>query len=76
MSTRSNRRTFLKVGAGAAGGLLVGFYLPEKSKLAAQSARQLRMKVGKRFRIGRHALVPLRFGLRAALDQTAVAKKM
>jgi isoquinoline 1-oxidoreductase subunit beta len=33
-----HRRAFLKVGAGAAGGLLVGFYLPEKSKLAAQAA--------------------------------------
>src|SRR5215813_1026785 len=33
-----NRRGFLKVGAGAAGGLLVSFYLPESSKLAADTA--------------------------------------
>src|SRR5215469_11226689 len=32
---RMNRRGFVKVGAGAAGGLLVSFYLPESSKLAA-----------------------------------------
>jgi isoquinoline 1-oxidoreductase beta subunit len=32
-----NRRGFFKVGAGAAGGLLIGFYLPEKSKLAADT---------------------------------------
>lgn len=31
-----NRRGFLQVGASAAAGLLVGFYLPERSKLAAQ----------------------------------------
>jgi len=30
-----NRRSFFKAGAAAAGGLLVGFYLPESSKLAA-----------------------------------------
>src|SRR6187551_91122 len=33
------RRSFLKVGAGAAGGLLIGFYLPEKSQLLAQGPR-------------------------------------
>lgn len=33
-----NRRGFLQVGASAAAGLLVGFYLPERSKLAAQDA--------------------------------------
>jgi isoquinoline 1-oxidoreductase beta subunit len=33
-----NRRGFLKVSAGAAGGLLVGFYIPEGSKLAADTA--------------------------------------
>jgi isoquinoline 1-oxidoreductase beta subunit len=33
-----NRRGFLKVGAGAAGGLLVSFYLPESSKLGADTA--------------------------------------
>jgi isoquinoline 1-oxidoreductase subunit beta len=32
-----NRRGFLKTSAATAGGLLVGFYLPESSKLAAQS---------------------------------------
>ena len=31
-----NRRSFLQVSASAAAGLLVGFYLPERSKLAAQ----------------------------------------
>jgi len=41
MSTQSvkvNRRGFLQVGASAAAGMLVGFYLPERSKLAAQTA--------------------------------------
>ena len=33
-----HRRGFLRVGAGAAGGLLVSFYLPESSKLAADTA--------------------------------------
>src|SRR5580658_11323669 len=33
-----NRRSFLQVGASAAAGLLVGFYLPERSRLAAQAA--------------------------------------
>lgn len=32
-----NRRGFLKTGAATAGGLLVGFYLPERSKLAADT---------------------------------------
>jgi isoquinoline 1-oxidoreductase beta subunit len=32
-----NRRSFFKTGAAAAGGLMVGFYLPERSKLAADS---------------------------------------
>ena len=32
-----NRRGFLKTSAGAAGGLLVGFYLPERSQLAADT---------------------------------------
>ena len=32
-----NRRNFFKTGAAAAGGLMVGFYLPERSKLAADS---------------------------------------
>lgn len=37
MSGRFDRRGFLKTGAAAAGGLLVGFYLPEGSKLSAQA---------------------------------------
>ncbi|HEX4133050.1 MAG TPA: xanthine dehydrogenase family protein molybdopterin-binding subunit [Bryobacteraceae bacterium] len=39
MSTAAavNRRGFLKTSAAAAGGLVVGFYLPENSKLAAES---------------------------------------
>jgi isoquinoline 1-oxidoreductase subunit beta len=32
-----NRRGFLQVGASAAAGMLVGFYLPERSKLSAQT---------------------------------------
>jgi len=32
-----NRRGFLQVGASGIGGLLLGFYLPERSKLAAQA---------------------------------------
>jgi isoquinoline 1-oxidoreductase subunit beta len=31
-----NRRNFLKIGTSAAGGLLIGFYLPGKGELAAQ----------------------------------------
>ncbi|HWF11330.1 MAG TPA: xanthine dehydrogenase family protein molybdopterin-binding subunit [Bryobacteraceae bacterium] len=38
-----NRRGFLQVGASASAGLLVGFYLPERSKLAAQSADPVRL---------------------------------
>ena len=33
-----NRRGFLKTSAATAGGLLVGFYLPESSKLARADA--------------------------------------
>jgi isoquinoline 1-oxidoreductase beta subunit len=33
-----NRRGFLKAGAASAGGLLIGFYLPENSQLAADPA--------------------------------------
>ena len=33
-----NRRGFLKAGGTAAGGLMLGFYLPEKSPLAAQTS--------------------------------------
>src|ERR1035438_8622055 len=35
-SVKVNRRGFLQVGASATAGLLVGFYLPERSTLAAQ----------------------------------------
>jgi len=35
---KPSRRGFLQVGASAAAGLLVGFYIPEKSQLAAQAA--------------------------------------
>ncbi len=35
MNPRVNRRTFLKAGAATAGGLLVSFYVPERSQLAA-----------------------------------------
>lgn len=38
MNAQINRRGFLRTGAAAAGGLLVGFYLPESSKLAADTA--------------------------------------
>jgi len=34
--SKSNRRTFIKVTASAAGGLLLGFYVPENGRLAAQ----------------------------------------
>ncbi len=37
MSVQVNRRTFLKSGAATAGGLLIGFYLPERNELAAAS---------------------------------------
>ena len=37
MSTKLNRRGFIKISTAAAGGLLVGFYLPGKGELAAQS---------------------------------------
>src|SRR5436190_8093091 len=35
---RLNRRNFLKTSAAAAGGLMIGFYLPESNELDAQSA--------------------------------------
>lgn len=38
-----NRRGFLKTSAATAGGLLVGFYLPESSKLKAQTAAPQRL---------------------------------
>ena len=37
-NAKLNRRGFLKISTAAAGGLLVGFYLPGKGELAAQSA--------------------------------------
>jgi isoquinoline 1-oxidoreductase beta subunit len=37
MSTKLNRRGFIKISSAAAGGLLVGFCLPGKSELAGQS---------------------------------------
>jgi isoquinoline 1-oxidoreductase beta subunit len=41
-SVKLNRRGFLQAGAAAAG-LLVGFYIPEKSELAAQTAADTRL---------------------------------
>ena len=38
-----NRRGFLRTSAAAAGGLLVGFYLPERSPLAAASTAPLKL---------------------------------
>ena len=38
VNTQVNRRGFLRTSAATAGGLLVGFYLPETSKLAAGTA--------------------------------------
>jgi isoquinoline 1-oxidoreductase beta subunit len=38
VTQKIDRRGFLKAGAASAGGLLLGFYLPERTKLAAQGA--------------------------------------
>jgi len=38
-----NRRSFLRAGAAAAGGLVVGFYLPEGKKLAADTTAPLKL---------------------------------
>lgn len=38
MSVQVNRRSFLRASAATAGGLLVGFYLPERSPVAAETA--------------------------------------
>ncbi|HEX5430996.1 MAG TPA: xanthine dehydrogenase family protein molybdopterin-binding subunit [Bryobacteraceae bacterium] len=38
-----SRRGFLKAGAASAGGLMVGFYLPENSKLAADTAASAKL---------------------------------
>jgi len=37
--THLNRRTFLQTGAAAAGGLLIGFYLPRRSRAAATDSK-------------------------------------
>ena len=42
MNNTINRRGFLKVGTAAAGGLLIGFYVPGKGELAAQSASSVK----------------------------------
>ena len=38
MNATVNRRNFLRTGAAAAGGLLIGCYLPERRRLAAETA--------------------------------------
>ena len=38
VTQKINRRSFLKAGAASTGGLLLGFYLPERNKLGAQAA--------------------------------------
>ncbi|HTS26429.1 MAG TPA: molybdopterin cofactor-binding domain-containing protein [Bryobacteraceae bacterium] len=43
MRISTSRRNFLKSSAPAAGGLLVGFYLPERSPLAADTAAPLKL---------------------------------
>lgn len=40
---RVNRRSFLKAGATSAGGLMIGFYLPESSKLAAATSASAKL---------------------------------
>ncbi len=47
-----NRRSFLQAGATAAGGLMLGFYLPEKSPLAAQTSSAAPAKLNAFVRIG------------------------
>ena len=42
-STNLNRRGFLKAGAATAGGLLIGFHLPESSKLEAAATTQAKL---------------------------------
>ena len=37
VNPKLSRRSFLRIGTTAAGGLLVGFYLPGKTELAGQS---------------------------------------
>jgi isoquinoline 1-oxidoreductase subunit beta len=47
-----NRRSFLQAGATAAGGLMLGFYLPEKSPLSAQTSGAAQSKLNAFVRIG------------------------
>jgi isoquinoline 1-oxidoreductase subunit beta len=47
-----NRRNFLQAGATAAGGLMLGFYLPEKSRMAAQTSPAAPSKLNAFVRIG------------------------
>src|SRR5581483_6427011 len=47
-----NRRSFLQAGATAAGGLMLGFYLPEKSELKAQPSGAAPAKLNAFVRIG------------------------
>jgi isoquinoline 1-oxidoreductase beta subunit len=47
-----NRRSFFQAGATAAGGLMIGFYLPERSPLAAQAAAAAPSKLNAFVRIG------------------------
>jgi isoquinoline 1-oxidoreductase beta subunit len=47
-----NRRNFLQAGATAAGGLMIGFYLPERSPLAAQATSAAPAKLNAFVRIG------------------------
>src|SRR5579863_3714988 len=52
ITQKLNRRNFLQAGATAAGGLMIGFYLPERSPLAAQAAAAAPSKLNAFVRIG------------------------